>query len=200
MLTLLREHILRNLMKQPYKQQPRTCQGEMRQRHFPRQEDPAPHHGGRHLGAYQRERRSGGLRAEKGVVPVGRHSRPSPGSRSWCGPEQHGCRISHPEASPAAGTAVFRVFRGGRLMLHLLPQPSRRYRRPPSVKEGGMRHKGPLPPSGHHFGKITVFRLLTGLDQPSVPSPSGCAWVKWWPLAVMDARGPGNPGTAGLGS
>lgn len=67
-------------------------------------------------------------------------------------------------------------------------------------RRGGMRHKGPLHPSGHHFGERTVLRLLTGLDQPSVPSPSGCAWVKWCPMAVMDARGPGNPGTMGLGS
>lgn len=47
--------------------QPPTCQGETRQRHFPGQQDPAPHHGGRHLGAYQGEHPSGGIRAEEEV-------------------------------------------------------------------------------------------------------------------------------------
>lgn len=72
--------------------------------------------------------------------------RPSPGSRSWCGPEQHGGRISDPEASPAAGIAVFGVFGGGRLMLHLLLQPSRRYRRLRSLKEGRDETQGTFTP------------------------------------------------------
>ena len=40
----------------PRKKQSLTCQRKLRQQHIPRQEDPAPHHGGRHLGAYQKER------------------------------------------------------------------------------------------------------------------------------------------------
>ena len=57
-------------MKQLHKgsSQPPTCQKETRQTHFPRQQDPAPHHGGRHLGADQGERRSRGVRAEEEVA------------------------------------------------------------------------------------------------------------------------------------
>uniref|UniRef100_A0A671G7F3 Pentatricopeptide repeat domain 2 n=1 Tax=Rhinolophus ferrumequinum TaxID=59479 RepID=A0A671G7F3_RHIFE len=47
----------------------------LRQKYFPRQEDPASHHGGRHLGAYQGESRSG---AVEGGAQSSRRSSPLP--------------------------------------------------------------------------------------------------------------------------
>ncbi|OWK02341.1 PTCD2 [Cervus elaphus hippelaphus] len=75
-----------------------------------------------------------GRRAEEGVESRST-LRPLPGSRSWCGPEQHGGYLSAPEASPSiAGAAEFGVSLGGRLWFYLLPLPSRRYPWPRALK------------------------------------------------------------------
>lgn len=93
-------------------------------------------------------RRRGGLPAEEGAGPPSRRrSAPSPAPAVGMAPGRHGCGAQASDASRAAGAALLGVCWGGRLWLHPLPLPPRRYPRARAVKEGRRgRTGGTFPP------------------------------------------------------